>query len=26
VIWNNDPGEHLIFPGSDAAITAKRKR
>ena len=26
VIWDNDPGEHLLFPGSDAAITAKRKR
>ena len=26
VKWDNDPGEHLLFPGSDAIITAKRKR
>jgi hypothetical protein len=22
VRWDNDPGEHLIYPGSDALITA----
>ncbi len=25
VRWDDDPGEHLIFPGSDAVITASRR-
>ena len=25
VMWDDDPGEHLFFPGSDAVITAKGK-
>ena len=26
VIWDKERGEHLVFPGSDAVITAKGKR
>lgn len=26
VKWEGDPGEHLIFPGTDAVITKSRKR
>lgn len=26
VKWNDDPGEHLFFPGTDAVIEKSRKR
>ena len=26
VVWDDDPGEHLLFPGSDATITVTKKR